>query len=77
MTLPVDDGGLGRGLGNRHVVQIPVGAEASPGPDERAVNGGLSGAEDVGGLGRREAEHVPGYEDRPLLGWQVLQARHE
>jgi hypothetical protein len=37
----------------------------------------LSGAENAGGLVRREAEHVPEYEDRPLLGWQVLQARHE
>ena len=31
----------------------------------------------LGGLGRREAEHVPQHQDRPLLGRQVLQARHE
>jgi hypothetical protein len=73
----VDDGGLGRGLGNRHVVRVPVGVKACPGTDERAVDGGLRAPEDAGGLGRREAEHVPEYEDRPLLGWQVLQARHE
>ena len=74
---PVDDRGLGRGFGQRHVVRVPSGAQAGPGPDERAVDGRRGRVEDVGGLGRREAEHVAQHQDRSLLRRQVLQARDE
>ena len=51
--------------------------ERRPGALQGAFDGGFGGVEDAGRLGGREAEHVPEHEDRPLLGWQVLQAGHE
>ena len=73
----VDDRGLGGGLGQRHVADVPPGPQAGPCPDQRAVDRRRAGAEDVGGLRRGEAEHVAQHQDRSLLRRQVLQARDE
>jgi hypothetical protein len=73
----MDGGGFGRRSWQGHVVRVGAGAEAGAGADERAVDGRRGGAEDAGGLGRGEAEHVAQDQDRPLLRRQVLEARDE
>jgi hypothetical protein len=71
--VPIEQGLLcGVELTGRRVVGC-AGGERGPGPLQRAVDGGHTGAEQLRHLGGRPPEHLPQDQHRPLPGREVLE----